>query len=367
MSDTTELHVPETMHIESEPQEQAPPPEGERQLTAREKMMQTIAENREKQLNKELHDYEVLSGEAHDRATGQPLGTTETAREQEGAEEAPQPTHAAPPPPAAPAEPPPAERRRIVTVGPNQFNVTDQEYDHLAQIGALAQAAMAQQQQNPAGGAPLPQPAGPQRDSSRDPAAAPTFDDENARAQYRRIAFGTEEDGAKALQDIISAAVQQASARAPHVDPQQIRQAAVQEAVQTIELNHNLQVIGTEYPEIFNNQLRSQLAALQLHELRQRNAYFGRQQDNLSLYREACNNVRGALGTPTPQPQSAGQAQPAPQAALEPERLERKRVAPRTPSSTAARAALTEAPTQQPNSSQVVEWMRRTRHQVPMN
>ena len=365
MSETTELHVPETMHIEPEPQEEAPKQEGERELTPREKMMQTIAENREKQLNKELAEYETLSGEAHDRATGQELGST--AREREETPQQPEPIQAAPEPPQAPVVAAPEERRRIVTIGPNQFNVTDQEYDHLAQIGALAQAAMAQQQQNPA--APPQQSVGPQQEVRVPPpsAAAPAFDDESARAQYRRIAFGTEEDGAKALQDLIQTAVQQASQRTPYIDPQQIRQSAVQEAVQTIELNHNLTVIGQEYPEIFQDRLRSQLAALQLHELRQRNAYFGRQQDNLSLYREACNNVRGAIGAPAQQSQSVGQAQPAPQAALEPERIERKRAAPRNPSSTAARAALTEAPTQQPNPSQVVDWMRRSRHQLPMN
>jgi hypothetical protein len=367
MNETTELHVAETMHIEAEPQEPAPPAQGERELTPREKMMQTIAENREKQLNKELAEYEVLSGEAHDRATGQELGTTQTTREQEGAQEQPAPTQASP---VAPAPEQPAVSRetprRIVTVGQNQFNVTDAEYDHLAQIGALAQAAMAQQQHNPA--VPPVQPAGPQREQpAPSPAAVPTFDEETARAQYRRIAFGTEEDGAKALQDLAAAIEARAAQRAPYIDPQQIRQAAVQEAVQTIELNHNLGVIGQEFPEIFNDRLRSQLAALQLHELRQRNAYFGRQQDNLSLYREACNNVRTAVGGSVQQPQSVGQAQPAPQAVLEPERIERKRAAPRNPSSTAARAALTETPTQQPNPSQVVEWMRRTRHQVPMN
>src|SRR5260221_6240125 len=71
--ETTELHVPQTMHIEQtgpEPSQEAAP-EGEeqpRQESPREAMMRRIVENRQKKQEEELKLAETMADEARERS-----------------------------------------------------------------------------------------------------------------------------------------------------------------------------------------------------------------------------------------------------------------------------------------------------------
>jgi hypothetical protein len=157
----------------------------------------------------------------------------------------------------------------------------------------------------------------------------------------------------------------------PQIDPAQIRAEATREALHTIQLNSNLEKIGSEFPEIFNNEDLSYLAAIKLTRLRQQDAVMRRQRPDLDLYREACNSVRGAI-TPAPQPQSVVEdPRTAPQAApivqVNPGRLAGKRAAPRNPAAVSRAAGLGPEAPRPPSNAQIVDQMRRSRGQLPLN
>lgn len=362
MAESTELDVPQTMHIEGEP-ESAPlasEPEEKRTLSPREEAMARITAHHEERRRAEIAEDAVRMG-IRPEAEGAP--EPESAPEPEAA--------AAPvtatPEPALPSEPETPKRHRV-EVGGATFDVDDGQLMELARMGAVANQALAQYQRNPQ--APQQQVQPTSQPAAPPPApATPTLDDETARSLVRRITYGDEAEGGKALQEAINLALAQRPPQ-PAIDPNRVVQVAVQQATQQIELRNNLNTIGQEYPEIFNDPTLSQLAALKLHEIRQRDTALRVQKPDLELYREACNMVRGAIAPREPQPQSgaeraptATQAAPAPQPMAE--RLERKRAAPRNPSAVDRRAPAAETP-RPPTGSEIVDAMRKARGQMSM-
>ena len=270
---------------------------------------------------------------------------------------------------------------RTVTIQGQQFGVTEEQFARLAEIGAMANMAMQQQQHGQ--GAP-PQghpwqtvnghPQGYQNGHAQPAAAGPIIDRDAAGAIVQRLAYGGQEDGIAAVQELATNIAQQLQARHPQVDAAEIRRSAVAEALQTIETNTNLERIGQEFPEVFNDRSRAMLAAIHLIELRQRDQLTGSQTPPLQLYREACNMVRGAIGSPDTgsQPQSAGNGRtPAPQAAsptvaVNGNRLERKRAAPSTPTAASRASSLGQEAPRPPSNAEIVDWMRQKRGQLPM-
>lgn len=354
MAETTELDVPQTTHVEGEPEPAAPAPaepEDKRALSPREEAMARIAAHHEERRQQELaEDAERMGVAAPEPPAPEPQP-----------EPAPEPeSQVAPEAPAAPVAPEP--KRHRVEVGGAVFDVDDAQLHELARMGAVANQALAHYQRQPQPqAAPSPAAAHP----SAPPAAA--LDDETAKALVRRITYGDEAEGAKALQEAISLA---RPAPQPQIDPARVAQFATQQAIQQMELRRNLETIGQEYPDVFNDSTLSQLAALKLHEIRQRDSALRVQKPDLELYREACNMVRGALAPREPQPQSGGERAPAATQAAPPaqpmaERLERKRAAPRNPSAVDRRSAAPETP-RPPTGSEIVDAMRKSRGQMSM-
>ena len=97
----------------------------------------------------------------------------------------------------------------------------------------------------------------------------------------QRLSFGTTEEQADALLDY-------AEPVRPDVERIKREVRAEERAQQTLETN--LSIIGREYPEIFNDPILTQVAALQLSNLRGHPAAM--QMAEIDQYRHACGQVR---------------------------------------------------------------------------
>lgn len=360
----TELELPQTMHIEGEPE--PAPQERERPRNPRDEAMARIAARYEEQQRAaEIAYGEQLMQDAADRAAA--LHPPEPEPEPEpraevGDTASPPPQHREPDPaPVAEVSPAPAPGPvlRTVMVQGQPLQVTEDQLLHLASIGAVANLAM---QQHYA----APQPSYQPPQVPQEPAPRREVLDRDRAAQIvQRLSYGGPDDGVAAVQELASSI----AAQRPQFDPQQIQSAAALQAYQQIKLEQDLNVIGREYPEVFNDRSRTLLAAIHLSELRQRDATLGQQRMPIDQYREACNMVRSAL---PPQPQPGGNGtQPAVQAAIEAspsrDRLERKRAAPSNPAAVSRAATLGDQQPQAPTGSQIVDQMRRWRGQTPLH
>lgn len=355
MADETQMEIPQNLRLEDAPAievEEAAVPEADpqepseaRPLTPREKAMQAVYARRVEAINKEVGYAAELAREA-----GLPVEPT--------AEEEEEPTEPSPAPePAAaslPVEAPqqPVPQRHRIEIGGQAFEVDDAQLMQLAQQGALANLAM--HQANAVPQPPQPQPA----------PAKPSLDAEAIREAYRKIQFGSEEEGTAALHDILT----RAATSQPQIDPAQIAAQATQNAMQQLELQHNLRIIGEEFPEIFKSNALARAAALELTDIRARDAMRGVMRPNLELYREACASIRGAFpdnaqprpGATTTASQAGVVAHPMG------DRVERKRAAPRNPVAV-SRAASAAPTTRAPSGSEIVARMRQARGQASMS
>lgn len=227
--------------------------------------------------------------------------------------------------------------------------VTGEQMAYLAQRGAMAEMQPAVPQLPPE---PAPKPA----------THAASFDGEKAREIVRALSYGNEDDGARVLQEF-------AASLAPQIDQTAILAQTKREVMAELALQQNLNTIGAEFPEIFQDRIRTQAAALQLDEIRRDpNA---RHFSDLDLYREACSRVRRSLGGIAPQPQPTEQiapTQPVSQAAsaAPSARLERKRGAPSMPTAADRRLGTTDDAPAVPTNRQVINQMRVSRGQPPL-
>jgi hypothetical protein len=188
----------------------------------------------------------------------------------------------------------------------------------------------------------------------------PSFDGERAKAIAQRLSFGTTDEQAAALVEF----AELVRPEVPQIDVQALRRDIKQEVRQENRLEQNLAIIGQEYPEVFNDPVLSQVAALQLSEMR-RNPYFASQKSDLDQYREACNNVRSRFQNAAPQqPQPGSQVTPpALQAAPSAQRLERKRAAPSIPGGADHRLVMADATPREPTTAEVIAQIRKSRGQ----
>jgi hypothetical protein len=359
MSESTELQVPQTLHIEPEHHEPEPQQDGERKLTPREQAMARIAAHAEERRGQEIAQGAIYDAEARERGEALPEPAADDVAESEEpaaavehapAEAAQEPTPAREPPPA-PLAPQQPQLRHIVLNG-QQIAVTDEQLTQLAQMGALAAQQLVQ---------PPPAPVTPVA-----PPSSFALDDAKVREAVQRIQFGSPDEGTAALAGLIRDVVQQVP-QAPAIDQQRLVAEAEQRAVQRIAAEQTHAIVRAEYPEIFKDHGLMALAQQRVQQVSQQALAEGRRLNDLDVYREAGNQVYDLLKLPRPGSQVAT-TQPAPQAAptIEPTRAakieERKRAAPRNPQSVDRRSAVPEAP-RQPTGSEIVNWIRTQRHQ----
>jgi len=263
-------------------------------------------------------------------------------------------TPSEPSPPTPTAAPQPVQPQYIPMMLPDgrQTYVTPEQYNQLAAHGMAALA----RSQSPAQ-AQQPQPHTPPAPQ------APTLDGDRAGSIAQRLSFGTVDEQKQALMDLADSLRPQ-----ERVDVEAIRRQAAADALQHMRLEQNLNAIGREYPEIFQDQVLSQLTALQLDALRRNSPQFQYLSD-LDQYREACNLVRQRImpaAAPQPQP-TVQQRQPAPQAAptvaSRQATLERKRAAPSIPTAADRRMAADDdsSPTRAPTPAEIIASMQKSR------
>jgi hypothetical protein len=215
--------------------------------------------------------------------------------------------------------------------------VTSEQAAYLAQVGV---ATLSQPQAPPQQPAYAP----PQSQQYRQP----PLDAERARVLAQRLSYGTPDEQAEALQEF-------AAVVRPAYDKEQLKRELRQE--QTLETN--LAIIGREYPEIFNDPVLTQVAAVQLHTLR--GNPMNLQLPEIDQYRYACNVVRSRFNV-APQ-QSAPQSQPE-NRGLSSGRLERKRNAPSIPGGADHRLTMQEAAPREPTTSEIINQIRKARGQA---
>ena len=121
---------------------------------------------------------------------------------------------------------------------------------------------------------------------------------DEARALAQSIAYGSEEAVAQSLQHVARTAVERgAQSTQGGVSPQLIVNAAAQQAVATMAFQANLERVGADHPDIFNDRGLTILAADEVGNIRQKYAALGQQSPpDLDVYREACNAVRQRYG-----------------------------------------------------------------------
>lgn len=358
MSETTELRVPDTMHIENDVQEQ---PDGERKLSQREQMMAAIAARAEEQRHKEIAQGGIYDAEARERGEALPppdFGQDEPEEPVEAAPEAP----ATPPVPAA-SEPPPAPAPVPVAVAPQlrtlnlngqPVQVTEEQFAQLAQMGALAGLALAQ-------------PIAPEPPAAPTPAPSLALDDGKIRDTVQRIQFGSPDEGAAALGGLIRDVVASVPA-APAIDPHALVAQATQRAKQEMRGEQVTTAIRSEFPEIFADTGLMALAHDRVRQIAQRDAATGQRRAEIDIYREAGNQVYDLLKLPRPgseTTQTAPQAAPVvqPRAGIE----ERKRAAPRNTQPVDRRSAMPPQAPQTPSASAIVAWMAQKRGQQALS
>jgi hypothetical protein len=374
MSETTELHAHDENRIdiahhdrgeEYQPEPQAAE-DGERPRSRRDIDMEEIGRKRMLALREELRIGEDMADDAR-RASGlEPLpheteanpeelqedphgGRSRASQREEHTDQSQQPA----------ARPP---QLRQITIDGNQFSVTEQQYEALAGLGARTNIAL-QQHNQAAQHAPQAAPH-PQQQQSPD-----AITDAEAAGVAERLLFGGKEDVAKTLKDLSNHLLARTRA-----ESQQMNAATIQ--AQRAEIEHRdvsaaLTQISTEYPDLWENRVLAELAAVQLGHVRQENQATGRTMSNLDTYREACNRVREALGTSNRRDAlNSANAQATTRQSSSRERsdrsdvVDRKRAAPSQPSAMGRRNSEVAAP-RALTSSEIVAKMRVARHQIP--
>jgi hypothetical protein len=345
---SADLELPDNMHIEDSHEEA----EGEHKLTPREIMMNSIAEKHEARRQEEMALGRIYDDEA--REAGLTFPEDEQGQEPEHEHERqperrtePQKEYVGPTQPAM----------RVVEVDGRRFEVTSQQYDELAQMGALANVALhqyANQQPQPQYQAP-PQPqTQPQQ---------PLVDPDMVRDAVRKIQYGGEEDGATALSNLVYA-VASRTPQQQYIDPNAIAQQAAAMAQQQARFQAETALIQQEYKDVFADPQRTQLAKLNVDAIRQRNIATGKYQSDLDVYREAGDLVLNALKLHRSQTTDQPAIQAAP-AAYRQDVIERKRTAPKQTTQVDRRAPSPSAP-RPPSGSEIVERMRQSRGQASM-
>lgn len=364
----TDIEVQKVVDLTSDPGAEVPA-NAEEKVSARDAMMADLYAKRAEQVAQE---------------TG--LSLQEPAYENEGgdpeqpAEPEPKPKPESPNPADAPTDTPasddPAkepESHKLVVNGKSievkedllklaqRGLAADEKFRQAAKMREDAQAMLYALQQA------QPQSAQPQHSAPEQP--QPIITDDAAKAIVRGLNYGSEEEQVKAVSDLLSQAAQAKGQVQPNFTPEQIVQAATQNAIVQLDFRTNLERVAGEYQDIFADNMLSKFAGMQASELRQQYAAEGRQVPEIAIYREACAAVREKFVTPkTPgeikEPPS--DAKPSVQSASVSsmkEKLERKRAAPQPPLAV-NRVASEQPKSQFPTGSDIVARMRQARGQA---
>lgn len=341
------LEIPETMDANPEP-EDAPAPNPDRPLSARERIMQAAVERANEVRERELAQAAIYDEDAREAGLMMP-SDDEPGPAAQVVEPSPRVVPVVAPTPEPVVHVAPQPQLRTVTLDGHQYTVTEEQFGQLANLGMVANAAMH--------GYQAPQP-------PKAPEPEPLVNDAELDETVRLLQYGEPGAAKAALAGLITHVVSRVP-QAPPVDTNAIVTRAVIEAENRQRQAGYAQQIQQEYADIFENPQRQVLAGINVNAIVQRNAQTGRRQSDLEIYREAGNMVRDAMGLtrPAEPPSSATPAVvPTP---VRTDVLERKRNAPRATQAIDMRAPTPQA-TRAPTGSEIVNRMRVSRGLAPL-
>lgn len=339
-SNGTELRIGPDAHIDPAPIDNSPPPEVDPQGEVRLSIAEKYEQRRLEEIEAQREQMGLPPTEAEPPETDAILPH---ASEPERVEPTTIVQSEAPAP--VPIQPTQPQLHPVQTPDGRTFYCTIEQIAQLAGIGAASAVAQPQ--------AP-PQPA-----SQPQPTHQPSFDTERARTIANRLSFGDPEEQARALTEFAQEIRPQA------VDPVQMRQQIKQELTAEMQVERDLHQIGTEFASVFNNRYATVAAAAAVNDLRA-NPYWA-SRSPLEVYREACTTVARDFNLGSPQSQPGLQQTPAALQAApvqsQTARIERKRAAPSIPVATDRRVAMADDAPREPTPSEVVDQIRKSRHQ----
>lgn len=366
--ETTEIEIPQTLHIEHTPEE--PPPAPERPLTPRETMMKQIAANMEVVRAKELGLAETYADEAREAAGLPPV--PKPPAEVQSTEQPPE-GDAAPPavrsPAAVPAPPvavqPPVGQKVKLKVNGIDIDVSQEDALRLAQKGLAAdmrfqEAAQMRQQ------APQSQPQS--HEAAPAVSTQPKLDDTKLKELHRRIQYGSDDEGQAAIRELGTILVSQAQeGRQQQPTPDQIAIYAAQQAKYALDYQAALNTLGQKFPEVFADDGLAALAGQRAQQLIGAYSQAGVAKPLFEIWSEACQTTKDRYHkggeAPAPVPTQSSIKQPL---AAAPDKLARKRAAPQQP--VAANRTLAPPPeAPRANGSDVVNRIRVSRGQPALN
>lgn len=346
-----------------EPQQEAPS-EPRRRLSPRDEMMQQIALRRAQAIEDELQRGERMADAAREGAGLEPIphpqreapaGAPIVERESSSPDTPAQPIDSPPAraetrPAAQPASAPATSQQQLIPfrIDGNEFYVTPEQYQQLAEFGARSYSAVARTQQQPV---PQQQPVQRQVQPQRAPEPPPKITAQDADAFAEQMLYGDRSKFAQALADYGNQVAERTRAAMqpsqPQVDPMTMARAIYTQVSNDFAVRNDVMTalsrIEQEFPEIATNRALGEFAAVQLGHVRQEDQLLGRTRSNLDQYRDACNRVRGALGHQPGGSQTSPASQAAPPAPVIQERRDiivRKREAPSQPSGVDRRASV---------------------------
>lgn len=355
---TTELEVPQTMHIESVEGANTPPENQQEIHNPNKEVMDAIYEKRKQRLLAEEatqlgDDLKVIEIPAE----ALPEEKSEESAAPLPAEVATEPT----PDPAAGAKLPEKISLKIegkdidvpmdtlVTLAQKGLS-SAKTWDEAAQMKREAQELMFSMKQNTQ----------PQADT--DNAKQSVTDKDQIREIAKRINYGSEEDQVNALLEYGATIEARLGGRSQGPPPEQLVQAATQNAVNQIKFEQDQAIIAKEFPEVFKDKHLSLLAGNIAGEKRLEAENHYRQTGVLKplvdIWRESLTEVK----TKYVPVQSAPPVQAASKVVDMTDKIERKRAAPQPPA--AVNRIATENPTPKGvNPSSIVAKMRKARGQ----
>jgi hypothetical protein len=373
MSDTqdvTVISIPDNMHIEHEREEDRDPETRERPVSARDEMMKLISQRREEAINRELRQGEDYADQAREAAGLERRERQEPDDEVRGEPIITREQQQAPVEERSPVQTP---NLRQISIDGQQFSVTDEQYQQLAEQGIRTNVALSKHNQQQAQPQPKARGQQPQQPAQQAPTRRGVLSKEDADAVADRLLYGGKDQIAGTMQALADHIANQTRQEA--VDQEKITAEATRRAVaQTQEHNQlqsDLMAISGEFPDIFNDEKKGHFAAVLLSHLRQSDQALGRSRTNLESYREACLQVHDALGKPRPgttipsATQASAPVLPRASVTDRSQVLERKRVAPSQPIAVDRRASSSQM-TRAKTGSEIVEAMRKARGQMAM-
>lgn len=192
------------------------------------------------------------------------------------------------------------------------------------------------------------------------PQATQILDDSQAREIAKRINYGSEEDQVKALQDLGASIEARVRGQSNSLPPEQLVNYATQHTMAAIKAETEQETLKAEFGDILKDQALSSAADVIANQLAQKYHAEGISKSRLELFREAGNTTRERYLKPAEA--TPVQAPAAPIIAVNNDKLERKRAAPKHPAA-ANKVASEAAPAYGVGVSSIVNQMRKARGQ----